>query len=180
MRIVPEWRGTGPTRRRGRDRLDPGSDIAPVDLADPEQALRLKAYVWADAKDAWRGSMRRSRWRAKGGPIWSSRMRAISSARCLPARKKQASLACSTHSVMWQYLPPETREAISAAMDTAERTRLRNAHWPGSSSKPNRFDLRARADGQILAGGSNDWTVLSQAHPHGAWVEWFGVSPPSG
>ena len=24
--------------------------------------------------------------------------------------------------------------------------------------------------------GGEDWALLAQAHPHGAWVEWLGVS----
>jgi hypothetical protein len=43
MRIAPEWRGPPPPAGKVEIVSIRGSDVAPVDLSDPEQALRLKA-----------------------------------------------------------------------------------------------------------------------------------------
>ena len=180
MRIVPEWRGTG--RPEGAVEIVSirGSDIAPVDLADPEQALRLKAYVWADAKERMA--------RIDAAIALASERRpdlveqdAGDFVREMLARPQEAGVTrVLYHSVMWQYLPPETREAISAAMDTAGANATPECPLAWVKLETNRSTFAHELMVKYWPGGSNDWTVLSQAHPHGAWVEWFGVSPPSG
>ena len=47
MRIAPEWRGSPPPANPVEIVAARGCDRAPVDLTDPDQALKLKAYVWA-------------------------------------------------------------------------------------------------------------------------------------
>ena len=51
MRIIPEWRGASPPAPPAGFGIASvkGCDIAPINLADPDAALRLKAYVWPDA-----------------------------------------------------------------------------------------------------------------------------------
>jgi hypothetical protein len=53
MRIAPEWRGASPPAPPGGFSITAvkGCDIAPINLADPDAALRLKAYVWPDAAE---------------------------------------------------------------------------------------------------------------------------------
>lgn len=45
MHIAPEWRGASPPASAPCIADARGCDIAPVDLSDPDQALRLKAYI---------------------------------------------------------------------------------------------------------------------------------------
>ena len=49
MKLAPEWRGPPPPHGKVEIVAMRGSDIAPIDLTDPAQALRLKAYVWPEA-----------------------------------------------------------------------------------------------------------------------------------
>jgi hypothetical protein len=51
MTIAPDWRGPPPPAGDVEIVAVRGCDMAPVDLTDPEQALRLKAYVWPDATE---------------------------------------------------------------------------------------------------------------------------------
>lgn len=48
MRFVPQWRGAPPPTHPLSLAIPEGCDIAPLDLADPEQALRLRAYIWPE------------------------------------------------------------------------------------------------------------------------------------
>ena len=175
MRIAPEWRGTG--RPEGSVEIVSirGSDIAPVDLADPEQALRLKAYVWAEVKDrigrieaaiALAGEQRPDLVKQDAGDF----VREI-----LVHPQEQGVTRVLYHSVMWQYLPRETRDAITAAMEAAggEATPERPLAWV--KLETNRSTFAHELMIKYWPGGSEDWTLLSQAHPHGAWVEWFGA-----
>ena len=48
MAFTPEWRGNHPPQHKIAFAGLKGCDVAPVDLTDPAQALRLKAYVWPE------------------------------------------------------------------------------------------------------------------------------------
>src|SRR5688572_8250515 len=51
MQLRPEWRGPPPPAGEVEIVAICGCDVAPVDLSDPAEALRLKAYVWPDAPE---------------------------------------------------------------------------------------------------------------------------------
>ena len=51
MQIAPEWRGARRLQVRSRSCRHAGVILSPMDLTDPQQALRLKAYVWPDATE---------------------------------------------------------------------------------------------------------------------------------
>src|SRR3546814_11077078 len=46
--FTPDWRGPHPPQHRIAFDSVRGCDVAPVDLSDPAQALRLKAYIWPE------------------------------------------------------------------------------------------------------------------------------------
>src|SRR3546814_11450499 len=48
MAFAPEWRGNHPPMRDIEIASLKGCDVAPVDLTDPVQALRLQAYIWPE------------------------------------------------------------------------------------------------------------------------------------
>src|SRR3546814_8906362 len=48
MAFAPEWRGDHPPIHDIEIASLKGCDVAPVDLSDPAQALRLKAYIWPE------------------------------------------------------------------------------------------------------------------------------------
>ena len=48
MRFAPEWHGDPPPDRPVEIVSARGCDVSPVDLTDPVQALRLKAYIWPE------------------------------------------------------------------------------------------------------------------------------------
>lgn len=50
--MTPQWRGSLPPLGAEINIAErAGCDMAPIDLNDPKQRLRLKAYVWADQRD---------------------------------------------------------------------------------------------------------------------------------
>ena len=51
MHFAPEWRGAPPPDHRFEIVSARGCDVAPVDLTDPQQALRLKGYIWPEATE---------------------------------------------------------------------------------------------------------------------------------
>ena len=178
MRIVPEWRG-GPPPESGVEIVSiRGSDIAPVDLADPTQALRLKAFVWADATERMQRIDAAIQLAGEKRPQLIEQDAGDFVAELVRRPQEDGVTRVLYHSVMWQYLSPLTRADISALMEEAGKaaTPERPLAWVKLETNRSTFahELMIKywpASDERL---SYEWTKLSQAHPHGAWVEWFG------
>src|SRR5690606_18385089 len=106
-------------------------DTSPIDLTDPAQALRLKAYVWPDATERM-VRLDTAVALAKAAPPDLVRQDAGAFvAERLAAPHDKGVTRVLYHSVMWQYLPQATRRAITAAMERAgaEATEERTLAW---------------------------------------------------
>jgi len=177
MQIVPDWRGASPPPPPEGFAITEvkGCDIAPINLADPEAALRLKAYVWPDAAErmaridaaiALAGQQPPDLVAADAGDF----------AAAMLARPAEAGTArVMFHSIMWQYLPAATQARITAAFEDAGAAASPDTPlgWIALETDPATFrhELRVRLwDG---AGHQGEEHLLSHAHPHGAWVEWL-------
>lgn len=173
VQLSAEWRRaapvlTPPVTVVGRA----ACDQSPLNVNDEATALRLQAYVWADQ------------------PARLARLRgAIAIARATPASLEKADAAAWTesrlapvegqasvlfHSVMWQYMPRETQNAVSDAIRSAASTATATAPiaWLRMEPDPSRegFPMAVRLS---LWPDGETWH-LADVHPHGAWVEWLG------
>lgn len=177
MRIVPEWRGTSPPAPPAGFAIlaVKGCDIAPIDLADHDSALRLKAYVWPDAS-ARMARIDAAIALANDQPPDLVKADAGDFASDMLARPPQPGMArVMFHSIMWQYLPAATQQRITTAFETAgpQATPDSPLGWIALETDPATFrhELRVRLwDGGAHHGQEH---LLSHAHPHGAWVEWL-------
>jgi hypothetical protein len=171
MRIVPEWRGDPPPACTVEIASIRGCDVAPVNLADPAEALRLKAYVWPDAQERMGRIEAAARLAAAKPPLLERRDAGDFVAERLAAPQDAGVTRVLYHSVMWQYLPPQTRAAITEAMEQAgaQATAERPLAWVALET--NRETFRHELSIRYWPGGGEAVT-LSEAHPHGAWVEW--------
>jgi hypothetical protein len=173
MRIVPEWRGPPPPLAPVEIVSAQGCDVAPLDLTDPEQVLRLKAYIWADATERM-GRMDAAAALAAECPPDLVRMGAAEFVRQrLAAPQGEGVTRVLFHTVMWQYLPDATREAITAATERAGAQAGAEKPLAWIRLETNRATFRHELRVRYWPGGE-DWMLLAEAHPHGAWVEWRG------
>ena len=178
MRIVPSWRGASPPAPPADFAIQSikGCDIAPINLADPAAALRLKAYVWPDAAERM-ARIDAAIALARAQPPDLVAADAGDFAAAMLARPCQPGTArVMFHSIMWQYLPAATQGRITSAFEAkgASATPETPLGWIALETDPATFrhELRVRLwDG---AGQRGEEHVLSHAHPHGAWVEWLG------
>jgi hypothetical protein len=173
MAFAPEWRGAPPPDRRIGFASLRGCDVAPLDLTDAADALRLRSYVWPEQPE--RVARLEAAIAAAGDRAPDLvRMNAADFVAAELARPQPAGTTrVLMHSIVWQYVPPDQQTRITAAMEAAgagatperalawialeaDRTLLghvlRLRHWPG--------------DGQPQ--------VIARAHAHGAWIEWLG------
>jgi hypothetical protein len=173
MKIKPEWRGPPPPANPVEITAVRGCDIKTIDLTDPDQALKLKAYIWPDAKERM-ARMDTAIAMAERSPPELVRMDAGDFVEEMLAEEQEEGVTrVLFHTVMWQYLPDFTRERIEAAMEEAgaKATPERPLAW--ITVETNRETYQHETKARYWPGGE-EWVQLAEAHPHGAWVEWQG------
>jgi hypothetical protein len=177
MRIVPEWRGAAPPSPPEGFMITAvkGCDIAPINLADPDAALRLKAYVWPDATERMARIDAAIALAGVTPPDLIAADAGDFAAAMLARPQQHGSARVMFYSIMWQYMPAATQARITADFETAAMQATPEAPlgWIALETDPATFrhELRVRLwDGDTHRGEEH---LLSHAHPHGAWVEWL-------
>jgi hypothetical protein len=172
MRIRPEWRGPLPPRADIEISSIQGCDQAPVDLSDPEAALRVKSYVWPENAD---------------------RLQRMDAAIAL-ATQKRPDVACAdaldwvlerlvapqpdgvarvfNHSIVWQYISEERRAKIEAAIDDAGRSATPHKPLAWMMLETNRATFKHEMTIKYWP-GPDRWHLLAEAQAHGAWIKWL-------
>lgn len=172
MQFAPQWLGPPPPDRAIEFASLKGCDIAPVDLTDPSQALRLKAYIWPEH------TVRFARLEA-----------AIAAATAQPPNLVKANAAdfveaelarpqphgttrVLMHSIVWQYVPEDQQQRVTAAMEAAGNRARPDAPLAWIALEANRTVHRHELRLSYWPGGEHE-TLLARAHAHGAEIEWL-------
>ena len=173
--IRPEWRGAPPPSAPVEIESTRGVDIQPVDVADPVAAARLEAYVWVDAVERQARLATAIAMVREGGVDLVEGDAADWVEAQLAEPQPKGVTRVLMHSVVWQYLPPASRERIRVAMDTAgaRATAERRLGWV--MMEPNR-DLHRHEVRVRGWPGERAIELVALTHAHGAWVE--GLSAP--
>ncbi len=171
MRFAPEWQGNSPPARSIEIVSTKGCDVAPVDLADPAQALRLKAYIWPEHTVRFERMEAAIAEAAKSPPD----LVAMNAADFIEAELAKPQEAGTTrvlmHSIVWQYVPADQQARVTAAMEAvgARATPERPLAW--ISLEANRvLHLHELVVRHWPGGGEG--VMLARAHPHGAAIDW--------
>ncbi len=179
LRLAPEIRGAPPPSPPADLRIArrAACDRTPIDPADSASALRLRAFCWPDQPE------RLERLSAAIAIAAAAPERVVEAdaGDWVPARlaaRPEGMLTVVSHSIMWQYLPDETKARIEAALSregaaaTAERPLARLSLEPDE-----------RSGAALLAidywpGGAR--RRLARADYHGRWIEWTAQTPENG
>ena len=176
--IDTDWQGPPP---EGLDRplviaSRAGCDVNPLDVADEAQALRLKSYVWADQPDRLARIDRAiALARARGAPPEKA------DAADFLKRRLSGPLPQGTtvvfHSVVWQYLPEETKQGVRDAVGAAAAaaTPQNRLAWLRYEPNPMLVELGS-VDGFGVAltlwpGGQARLLLSTDGHTHKVRVE---------
>ena len=175
MRLTPEWRGSPPPALKYDIVGARGCDVKPVDLTDPAQALRLKAYIWPEFTERF-ARMDAAIAAADTMPPEVARESADVFVERVLAEPPEAGVTrIVMHSVVWQYVPEYQREIVTRAMEAAGGKATEEAPLAWVSLEANRDTHRHELSVRYWNGTSGegeDWQRLAVAHPHGSWVEW--------
>ncbi len=173
MRLRPEWRGKPPPATGFDVIAAEGCDVAPVDLTDPGQALRLKAYIWPEFTERF-ARMDAAIAAAKSFPPQVERMRAADFLADRLARPQgEETTRVVMHSVVWQYIPREERDRIVELMEQAGAAATPRRPLAWVSLEANRDTHRHELTVTYWP-GCEMRQRLATAHPHGSWIEWEG------
>ena len=174
MRIAPEWRGLPPTANPVEIVSARGCDLGPMDLTDPAQALRLKAYVWPDATERMVRMDAAIALASQAPPDLVQQDAAAFVADMLAQQQEPGVTRVLFHTVMWQYMPNATCDAITAAMETAGAAATSERPLAWIKAETNRATFTQECRVRYWPGGAEE-VLLGEAHPHGAWVDWQGA-----
>jgi hypothetical protein len=171
--FTPKWRGSPPPSHPLTIQTPEGCDVAPLDLTDPEQVLRLRAFIWPEHSERFA----RLDQAVAAAAVRAPRLVKMHAADFVTDRTAQPQAPGTTrvlmHSIVWQYLPDDEKQRITAAMETA-----------GANATPDRalawiaLEADRAAMGHTLQvrywPGGNEIKRIAIAHAHGAWLEWLG------
>jgi hypothetical protein len=172
MRFTPEWRGSPPPDRKIEIASLKGCDIAPLDLTDPAQALKLKAYVWPEHT---------VRFERLDAAIAAAKVRkpdlvGMNAAdfveQQLSVPQAEGTTRIVMHSIVWQYVPKDQQQRITRAIEDrgSRATPDRALAW--IALEGNRTLLSHGLEVRYWPGGG-EAALLAAAHAHGAWIEWL-------
>lgn len=173
IHFEPEWQGDAPPAGEIAIVSTRGCDVAPVDLTDPAQALRLKAYVWPEHSERFARIEAAIAEAGKQAPD----LVAMNAAEFVEAElaKPQAEgiTRVLMHSIVWQYVPEDQQARVTAAMEAAgaRATAERPLAWV--SLEANRVMHIHEMTVRFWPGGGEP-ALVTRAHPHGAWIAWGG------
>lgn len=171
MAIAPEWRGDAPPVTDPQIVDARGCDVKPVDLGNPDAVLKLKSYVWPEARQRM-ARIETAAAMAERMPPEIDRMRAgpwVEDALTRP--QEDGVTRVLFHTIVWQYVPEAEQAAIIAAMERAGEAATDGKPLAWLSLETNRETFRHELHARFWPDGGTP-QLLAHAHPHGEWVEW--------
>ncbi|MBB3033236.1 DUF2332 domain-containing protein [Alteriqipengyuania lutimaris] len=174
MAIAPEWRGDAPPATDPQIVDARGCDVKPVDLADPDAVLKLKSYVWPEARQRM-ARIDTAAAMAERMPPEIDRERAGPWVEEALARPQEDGVTrVLFHTIVWQYVPEGEQAAIAAAMEKAGEAASEDKPLAWLSLETNRETFRHELHARYWPSGGES-QLLAHAHPHGEWVEWVAA-----
>lgn len=173
MAFTPEWRGAPPPDLPIAFASLKGCDVAPIDLADPEQTLRLRAYIWPEHTARF-ARLDAAIAAAHASPPDLVRMNAADFVEQELARPRATGTTrVLMHSIVMQYVPEDQRRRIDEAMELTGAKAGPDSALAWISVEADRTFLGHVVNMRYWPGGK-EWRLLARAHAHGAWIEWLG------
>ena len=165
LTLSPDWQGSAPPDAQITVVNRRGVDLNP--LTGPQDALRLRAYLWADQPhrltltDAALTCPRPQVDKSDVTPWLEQRLR----------QPSQNTTHLIFHTVAWQYFPVETKAACTSLITKAAATATHDAPlaWLGMEADETGQDGAALS---LRIWPGNTQITLGRADFHGRWVHW--------
>jgi len=172
MEFAPAWHGAPPPACDIAIASTKGCDVAPVDLTDPAEALRLKAYIWPEHTVRFERMDAAIRAASQKKPA-IVRMNAADFVEAELAKPQQpGTTRMLMHSIVWQYVPADQQARVTAAMEAAGAKATPDRPLAWVQVEADRSVHRHKLTVRYWPGGAEE-VQLTWSHPHGADVEWL-------
>lgn len=171
MQFKPEWQGSPPPAHAIEIASSKGCDVAPVDLTDPDQALRLKAYIWPEHSVRFGRLEAAIAEAAKSSPDLVQMNAADFIEAELAKPQAPGTTRVMMHSVVWQYVPADQQQRVTAAMEAAGAAATPDRPLAWIALEANRLLHLHETTVRFWPGGGEP-VQLATAHPHGASIVW--------
>jgi hypothetical protein len=171
VRFVDGWTGGAPPANGSVSVVErAGCDQNPIDIGDPDQALRLQAYVWPDQAQRL-GNLRAAIDLARTSPPNLERIDAAewAKARAVPVPGVATVLF---HSVVWQYLSPAVRDSLRETIAAAAKAAAPDQPFAWLRMEPSLNNPAGMMEVRLSLWPGGEDRLLAIAHPHGATVDW--------
>ncbi len=169
VRLSPEVRGDVPPLQGTLSIVARrGSDIAPIDVAQAEERLRLTSYVWADQR-ARLERLAAAIEIAGQYPFELEEADAAPFVEAAIAARRPDSVFVLFHSIMWQYLPLVTRARIERALAAAGQNQKMPLAWLRMEQVSAREPY---AQVQLTMWPGGETRQIARCDFHGRWIEW--------
>jgi hypothetical protein len=176
--ITTDWTGAPPPLDAvPRIRSRAACDLNPIDIRDPVERLRLRAYIWADQAER----LARFDAAATVAIAHDTRVERADAAEWLEQRLPRRSpdaLTVVYHSVFYQYPRTETRQRIARAIEQAGETSAAPLAWlrlePEAILGGPRDSARFLVDLITWPGGER--RILAATDGHGNFVNHFDAT----
>jgi len=175
MAFAPAWHGPPPPARDIAIASTRGCDVAPVDLTDPAQALRLKAYIWPEHTIRFERMDAAIRAAQERRPDLVKANAADFVEAELAKPQASATTRILMHSIVWQYVPSDQQARVTAAMEAAGAKASAERPLAWVMVEADRTVHRHKLTVRYWPGGGSEPVQLAWSHPHGADIEWLGA-----
>lgn len=172
MRFKPDWAGSPPPDRAIAIVATKGCDVAPVDLTDPAQATRLKAYIWPEHTVRFERMEAAIAEAGRQAPDLVCMNAADFIEAELAKPQERGTIRVLMHSIVWQYVPADQQERVTAAMEAAGARATADRPLAWVALEANRIMHLHEMTVRYWPGGDEP-RLVTRAHPHGANIEWL-------
>ena len=165
--LTPDWEGPVPAAGPVSVVDRAGVDLNPLDPSDPDQALRLLAYLWPDQP-------RRAALTRAAIAIARTRPDQGDAAGWLEARladPRPGAVHMVYHTIAWQYFPTETANRCRAALALAGARATHDAPLAHLAMEADGGKEGAALRVRVWPTGRE--TQLARVDVHGRWIRWL-------
>jgi hypothetical protein len=167
--LIPDLTGVVPPLAEVAVAERAGCDLNPLDPRNPEHALRLKAFVWADQLDRME-RLARALEIAAAHPPPVARADAVAWIAERLATPRPGHCHVVFHTIALQYFPPDAKAAFADAVERALAAAPPEA--PVTWLQMESDDRHPGAALTLRTSAAPDPAELARVDFHGRWVEW--------
>ena len=166
LTLTPEWNGPAPHAARFTVKERRGVDLNPLDAHNPDHALRLRSYLWADQQHR----MALTDAAISANAVTVDKGDAIDWLANRLETAPNGHMHLVFHTIAWQYFPQSAQDRGTALIETAGARATSNTPLAWLRMEADTHTRGARVSARLWPGDQR--IELGRVDFHGRWVDW--------